>query len=73
MANSTALAFSTGSAPGSPRHTGQMLVFGASAKAIGATAKGLGGGQQLHVDFESDHRLVLGQNFRGQTSSGRHI
>ena len=34
------------------------------AEVIGATAEGLGGGEQLHVDFESDDGLVLGQNFR---------
>ena len=27
---------------------------------IPATAEGLGGGEQLHVDFETDDRLVLG-------------
>src|SRR6266702_4916924 len=30
VANSTALRFSTGRAPGNPRHTGQILVFGSS-------------------------------------------
>ena len=73
VANSTALALSTGSAPGRPRQTGQMLVFGAEPKLVGATAEGLGGGEQLHVDFESDDGLVLGQDFRRQTSSGGHI
>src|ERR1035441_4128591 len=43
------------------------------AEVIGAAAEGLGGGEQLHVDFESDDGLVLGQDFRGQTGSGRHI
>ena len=46
---------------------------GRGAEMIGAAAKGLGGGEQLHVDFESDDGLVLGQDFRGQTGSGRHI
>src|ERR1700693_6301863 len=34
VANSTARRFSTGSAPGRPRHTGQTLVFGGSPKCV---------------------------------------
>src|SRR5690349_23564788 len=34
VANSTALRFSTGKAPGSPRHTGQTFVFGGSPKRV---------------------------------------
>src|SRR6202011_1772206 len=34
VANSTAFLFNTGSAPGSPRHTGQMLVFGGAPKRV---------------------------------------
>src|SRR5215475_5742448 len=33
-ANSTARLFSTGRAPGKPRHTGQTLVFGGSPKCV---------------------------------------
>src|SRR5436190_12601089 len=33
-ANSTALAFKTGSAPGNPRHTGHTFVFGGSPKRV---------------------------------------
>jgi hypothetical protein len=33
-ANSTAFRFSTGSAPGSPRHTGHTFVFGGSPKRV---------------------------------------
>src|SRR5438046_6872965 len=33
-ANSTALAFNTGSAPGNPRHTGHTFVFGGSPKRV---------------------------------------
>ncbi len=40
------------------------------AKVIGAAAKGLGGGQQLYVNFESDHGLILGQDIRGDRSCG---
>ena len=36
---------------------------GRRAEMIGATAEGLGSGEQLHVDFESDDGLVLGQDF----------
>jgi hypothetical protein len=39
---------------------------------IDATAKGLGGGEQLHVHLESNDGLVFGQNFRNE-SSGGHI
>ena len=35
MASSTARRLSTGSEPGSPRHTGSMLVFGSSPKRLG--------------------------------------
>jgi hypothetical protein len=34
VANSTAFLFNTGSAPGSPRQTGQTLVFGGSPKRV---------------------------------------
>src|ERR1700732_5172386 len=34
VANSTAFLFSTGSAPGSPRQTGQTLVFGGDPKRV---------------------------------------
>src|ERR1700731_2428601 len=34
VANSTAFLFNTGSAPGSPRHTGQTLVFGGAPKRV---------------------------------------
>src|SRR6266576_6222409 len=34
VANSTALRFSTGKAPGSPRQTGQTFVFGGSPKRV---------------------------------------
>src|SRR5437588_10514582 len=33
-ANSTALRFSTGKAPGMPKHTGQTLVFGGAPKRV---------------------------------------
>ena len=39
---------------------------------IGATAEGLGRGEQLHVDLEADDGLVLGHYFR-RKSSGGHI
>ncbi len=34
-------------------------------KSIRAAAKNLARGEQLHVHFEADHRLVLGENVRG--------
>jgi hypothetical protein len=34
VANSTALRFSTGNAPGMPRHTGQTFVLGAAPKRV---------------------------------------
>src|SRR5271157_3557600 len=39
MANSTPAAFSTGSAPGSPRHTGQTLLLGCAPKLVGQPQK----------------------------------
>ena len=63
-ASSTARRFSTGSAPGSPRQTGQTLVFGARAEARRAGAENLGRGGQLHMHFEADNRLVFGDDLR---------
>ena len=59
-ANSTASRFSTGSEPGRPRQTGQTFVLGCAPKAAEHEQKILRPGQQLDVDFEPDHRLVLG-------------
>src|SRR5271165_4615674 len=39
MASSTAAAFSTGSAPGSPRQTGQTLLLGCAPKLVGQPQK----------------------------------
>src|SRR3984957_9791044 len=39
MAISSARAFKTGSAPGSPRHTGQTFVFGGAPKPVGHPQK----------------------------------
>ena len=39
MASSTACRLSTGSAPGSPRQTGQTLVFGGAPKLVGQPQK----------------------------------
>ena len=56
--------FSTGSAPGRPRQTGQTCVFGARAERGAAAAEDLRRGQQLRVDLETDdgletaHRLM---------------
>ena len=58
---------------GQPEADRADVGVGRGAEVVGAAAEGLGGGQQLHVDFESDDGLVLGQNFRGQTGSGGHI
>ena len=35
-------------------------------------AEGLGPGEQLHVDFEADDRLIFGQDFRRDARGGRH-
>ena len=45
---------------------------GGRAEVVGATAKGLGRGEQLDVDFETNDGLVLGQDFRSERG-GRHI
>ena len=65
-ANSTARLFSTGSAPGSPRHVGQICVFGADAEPCQAAAEGLGRGQQLDMHLQPDHRFVLRQRCRAE-------
>ena len=54
--------------PGSARQTGQTLRVRRGAKVVGAAAEGLGGGQQLHMNFKPNHRLVLGENFRRKRS-----
>src|SRR3954471_17345840 len=41
VANSTAFLFSTGSAPGRPRHTGQTFVFGGAPNVVGQLQKAL--------------------------------
>ena len=45
---------------------------GRRAEMIGATAEGLGRGEQLHVDLEADDGLVFGHDFR-RKSGGWHI
>ena len=45
---------------------------GGRAELIGATAEGLGGGEQLHVHLEAYDGLVLGHDFR-RKSGGGHI
>ena len=62
--NSTARLFSTGSAPGKPRHTGQVLLVRRIAEAGRAGAKDFRGSLQLHVHFEPDDRLISRHRFR---------
>jgi len=45
---------------------------GSRAVVVWAAAEGFGSGEQLHVDFEADDGLVLGEDFRGQTGGGWH-
>ena len=45
---------------------------GSRAELIGATAEGLGRGEQLHVDLEADDWLVFGHDFR-RKSGDRHV
>ena len=33
------------------------------AELVGAAAEGLGGGKQLHMDFQPDHGLIFGEDF----------
>ena len=68
MASSTAWRLSTGSAPGSPRQTGQTLVFGGAPNSR-TTAKDLGPGAKLNVHLKPDNRLVSGEDF---FSNSRH-
>ena len=57
MAKSTAERFSTGSAPGKPRHTGHTCVFGGAPNAVLQPQKIFDARQQLRVDFETDDRF----------------
>ena len=58
IASSTACAFSTGSAPGSARHTGQVFAFGGVAEVGRAAAEDLRRRLELHVHLEADDHLV---------------
>ena len=62
IAYSTAISLRTGSEPGRPRQTGQMLVFGSLPKAFAAAAEQLGRGAQLAVDLEPDDDLPVGSS-----------
>ncbi len=53
---------------GQPQADRADVGVGRRAKMIGATAKSLGRGEQLDVDFESNDGLVLGQDFRSESS-----
>ncbi len=44
----------------------------ARAEVVGAAAEGLGRGEELDVDFESDDGFVLGQNVGGKAGCGAH-
>ena len=58
---STTALFNTGSTPGSPQHTGQILVLGGSIPRIRlAGAEDLGGGVELDVGFQPDDGFVFG-------------
>jgi len=73
VANSTALRFSTGKAPGMPRHTGQTLVLGRSAEARGTRAENLRRRQELNMHFEADDGLVGCVSGDGGVRGGQHI
>ena len=57
-ANSTACSLSTGSDPGSPRHTGQTLRVRLGAELVRAPAEQLRRRGQLDVHLEADHRFL---------------
>ncbi len=71
-ANSTALRFSTGSAPGSPRQVGQICVFGSPPYLFTQPQNAFDSVKKLNMDLQPDHRLVLGKNFGRKRSRGRH-
>ncbi len=50
-----------------PRQTGQTLVFGAEPK-VRAAAEDLALGQQLHMHFKADDRLVLRRHIASRGS-----
>ena len=72
IADSTATAFTTGSEPGRPRHTGQTWVLGAAPNSVGQPQNILVTGAELDVHLEPEHRvearhdLVVGQDLLGR-------
>ena len=57
MADSTAVALTTGSAPGRPRHTGQTWVLGSAPNPVAQPQNILVRGVQLDVHLEAQHRV----------------
>ena len=57
MASSTACPLSTGSEPGRPSETGSDVGVGLVPEVVRGAREHLGGGGQLGVDLEPDHRL----------------
>ncbi len=74
MAKVTAASFSTGSEPGRPRHTGQMLRFGSSPKPLRQPQNSLVAVAELTMDLTADHELPpLGQDRLGHDVAGHAI
>ena len=63
MPSSTACLFSTGNAPGKSQANGASVRIRRIAEARRAGAERLGQGLQLHVNFETDDRLVPRHDF----------
>ena len=72
IASSTACSLSTGSAPGSARHTGQVFAFGGAPKSVEQPQKIFVARLELDVHLEPDDHLVrVVPALRGVTSSVR--
>src|SRR5579864_5664030 len=78
VANSTAFRFSTGKAPGRPRHTGQTFVFGGSPKRVEqeqkillavsswtCTSSPITGSYFARAPAEVSTDVAISQNYRG--------
>ena len=68
--SSIAFAFGTGSAPGMPRQTGQIFVFGSPPNSLRQPQNILRLGLELDVTLDADDRLVLGAHARTASTRG---
>ena len=61
MVDSIAFALATGNAPGRPRQTGQVCVFGSAPNSVEQPQNIFDDGAEFDVGLQPDHRLVPGE------------